>query len=481
MQSHPDNAPSFAGMRVTVMGLGRFGGGVAATRWLAQQGAKVTVSDTATSEQLSGSIDQISDCLANGSVRLALGGHDEHDFLDADLVIANPAVSRPWENRFLTLARSRNVPVSTEIRLLADAIPKGVTTIGVTGSAGKSTTSAMIAHALRAHCENAAQTVWFGGNIGGSLLDDTARMKSGDIVVLELSSAMLYWLPCSDLGSSTPLSNQSGWFTDIGVLTSIAPNHIDWHGSIDHYLESKSQIARATRSVIAWDSESVRRCLALQSNPSVQYITRHGDGLVPRDLLRVPGDHNRNNAALASIVVSTAIGIDSSTALQSLARFQGLPDRLERVCTGDDTIIAYNDSKSTTPEATVLAVRAVRQSHPRSNIHLIAGGYDKGVSLDAIVQLERLGEVSAIYPIGTTGTLLSQMTRTESCGTLERAVAQATARMNDGDVLVLSPGCASWDQFEDYRQRGRRFVECVTQSKDAIAHTMRRNEQETPL
>ncbi|MCA9278960.1 MAG: UDP-N-acetylmuramoyl-L-alanine--D-glutamate ligase [Phycisphaeraceae bacterium] len=464
------NTASFAGKRVTVMGLGRFGGGVAVTRWLAKQGAAVTVSDAASEEQLKDSISQLDDCIANGSVRLALGSHKEQHFAEADFVVANPAVPKPWENRFLGHARQHGVSVTTEIRLLAEIIPDGVTTIGITGSAGKSTTSAMIAHALRSQYKETAKAVWFGGNIGGSLLDDAARMKPGDVVVLELSSAMLYWLSGSSFDDGTAVSTEAEWRPDIGVLTSIAPNHIDWHGSLSHYVRSKSQIGHATQRVHAMDTPTTRECLAACDR--ARYVSQQDVDVVPVDLLHVPGEHNRANAMLAATVVAGVTECGVSEALQSLSYFSGLADRLQRI-DAPGGIVAYNDSKSTTPEATVLAVQAVKQSHPDAMVHLIAGGYDKGVSLDAIAALAIDGEIDELYPIGTTGSVLADNVSCKDFGTLENAVSAAFEQMQPSDVLLLSPGCASWDQFDDYRQRGQRFIELVQQRVPESANTLR--------
>ncbi|MEO1130329.1 MAG: Mur ligase family protein, partial [Planctomycetota bacterium] len=175
---------SFDGARVTVMGLGRFGGGLGVTRWLAEQGADVLVTDLALAEQLDDSIASIRDLIDDGSVELRLGGHNISDFTTCDVVIANPAVPKPWENRFLRAAEAAGIPITTEIRLTVERLPNRDHTIGVTGTAGKSTTSAMIAHLLR----DQGKRVWLGGNIGGSLLANLHVMTGDDFVVLELSS-----------------------------------------------------------------------------------------------------------------------------------------------------------------------------------------------------------------------------------------------------------------------------------------------------
>src|SRR5436190_4214762 len=157
----------FTGRRVTVMGLGRFGGGSGVARWLASQGADVLVTDLQSAEKLAEPIAEIQDLVDQGSVTLRLGEHNVSDFTTPDLVIANPAVPKPWENRFIRSAIAAGVPVTTEIRLLTERINR-LKTIGITGSAGKSTTSAMIHHIL----VKAGVRAHLGGNIGGSLLND---------------------------------------------------------------------------------------------------------------------------------------------------------------------------------------------------------------------------------------------------------------------------------------------------------------------
>ena len=163
----------FRGRRVTVMGLGRFGGGVGVVRFLLSQGAKVTVTDRDTKDALADSVAAVGDGAA-----FHLGGHMDHDFIDTDLVVVNPAV-KPGDP-FLELARRNGVPITTEINLFFERCP--ATIIGVTGSVGKTTTASMIGRALSA---DGRRPVWLGGNIGGSLLADVHRMTRNDLVVLE--------------------------------------------------------------------------------------------------------------------------------------------------------------------------------------------------------------------------------------------------------------------------------------------------------
>lgn len=429
------------------MGLGRFGGGEGVTRWLVEQGADVTISDRDNAAKLAEPLARIADLVRSGSVTLHLGEHNVSDFTTADMVVANPAVPLPWENRFLRSAHAAGVPIMTEMRLLVEqlaAIGAG-NIIGVTGSAGKSTTAAMIHHLLhvcgvRSH---------LGGNIGGSLLAQLDSIGGDDWMVLELSSAMLYWL-----GQGVGFADAPGWSPRIAVLTNIEPNHLDWHGSFEHYRESKLNIFR-------WQPQP---WIALRGDE------RHD--AERRLALKIPGEHNQRNAHLAIKAAQRATGIAESKLTQAIAGFSGLPHRLQLIAERDGMRF-YNDSKSTTPQATLLAVESFDDA---SRVHLIAGGYDKKIDLNAIAQLTP--RIAGLYTIGDTGIALAKAAgragdgHLVSCETLDRAVEAAVHRMRPGDVLLLSPGCASWDQFINFEQRGERFTQLVNRQSIPSASTI---------
>ncbi len=429
-----------AGQRAVVMGLGRFGGGVGVARYLARCGAKVTVTDRLDEAALRDSIEKLADL----PIDLHLGGHVEKHFTDADLIVVNPAVD-PRDNPYLAAARQAGARLSSEIGLFIDAAcagPGRLRTIGVTGTAGKSTTAAMIGHILhssRRHHRTNAPRVWVGGNIGRSLLNELDAIGHDDWIVLELSSFML--------------ESIDDWSPHLAVVTNIAPNHLDRHGHMAAYVRAKQTILRHQRhddrtvlgaGVHDWRFVTPAVCVCEDE---------------PLDTpLAVPGEHNRLNARLA-VAACDALGVPRPVAAEALRDFAGLPHRLQLVAARDGVGFC-NDSKATTPAAAMLAI----DSFPAGCVHAILGGADKRVDLAALAE-HAARRCAGIYTLGQTGDAIADAAghgaKVHRCGTLECAVNTAAARARRGEVVLLSPGCASWDQFDHYEQRGERFVELV--------------------
>lgn len=447
-----------AGKRITVMGLGRFGGGVGVTRFLVDQGADVLVTDQLPEGKLTDSLNQLAD-LPSEAVQYRLGEHNVSDFTVCDLVVVNPAVN-PATNRFCRAAQAAGVPLTSEMRLLVQRLPNRRQVIGVTGTAGKSTTTAMIAHVLReffTSTQPMAQqlshpAVLLGGNIGGSLLDALPQITAEDWVVLELSSFMLDGL------------DADGWSPGIAVVTNISPNHLDWHQTVEAYTHAKQAMLRHQQpgdaallgpAVADWPTQAnVQRRVV---EPPAQYPL----------LTSLPGRHNQHNAAFA-MAVCEQLGLDLQTAEQVLQSFAGLPHRLQRVVEHEQ-VCYFNDSKSTTPEAAMLAIDAfepmLRDS--AAGLHLIAGGYDKGSDLTDLAR-HAAQHVRCVHTIGDTGpTLAEQVRQAGGKATYDRDLAAAVqaivGQVQRGDVVLLSPGCASWDQFDHYEQRGEAFTQAVLQ------------------
>jgi len=430
----------WTGASVCVMGLGRFGGGLGVTKWLAANGARVLVTDRSDEPALREPLAALEREMGSGRVRVVHGEHDPALLEGVDTLVVNPAVPRPWDNRFIRAARQHGIEVTAEIALVWARLDPA-RTIAVTGTSGKSTTCAMIHHALRALGHDAI----LGGNIGGSLLTDLdARSAPPDAIVLELSSAMLHWL--------LETSAIEGAGPAVACVTGFAPNHLDWHGGLAHYERSKRVLTDAlgpgSTAVLgagldAWPVPEGARAVRLSDADRVEECA-------------VPGAHNARNAAVARGALRAFVPDAPAHAVEDALRsFPGLGHRLERVGEAGG-VVYFDDSKSTVPDATVLAVDAVAERFGRGRVHLIAGGYDKGVDLDAIAALAP--DLAGLYTIGATaGAIVERSGAAFNCGTLERAVEAARERAHRGDAVVLSPGCASWDQFEDYRARGRAF------------------------
>ncbi|MEM7576176.1 MAG: UDP-N-acetylmuramoyl-L-alanine--D-glutamate ligase [Planctomycetota bacterium] len=477
----------YAGRRVTVMGLGRFGGGVGVTQFLSSRGAAVTVTDIASADELSESVARVREL---PQVTLVLGEHREQDFRDCDLVVANPAV-KP-DHTYLQIARDAGVPVTTEICLLVRELPNRLRTIGVTGSAGKSTTTAMVGHILRKAFAQEGETpdvsgdqpgVWVGGNLGGSLLPLVDQIRDDDWVVLELSSFMLHYL------------REEKWSPHIAAVTNLSPNHLDWHGTFEEYAFSKRALLDfQVYGDFAFADESAMGVYARRdsyghlvwppkSDVSGAVVLPPGPDDGVHDVCHLPGSHNVQNAALSLAVAEYALNTscsgewsseDSESIGQALEEFTGLPHRLAFAGTlaAVEEVRCFNDSKSTTPEAAVLGMEAFEPGR----VHVILGGYDKGADLSAMCRVA-VARCAGVYGIGATGAGIVEAVMAAArphgrspwasggavvdCGTLANAMAAIRRNVKRGEVVLLSPGCASWDQFANYEERGERFIALV--------------------
>lgn len=434
--------------RVVVMGLGRFGGGIGVTRWLVEQGAQVTVTDSASRETLAESIDRLQGC----PVTFDLGGHDPSHLDACDLLVVSPAVNKA-KSDYVQQARRRAIPLSSEMNLFLERCPARCV-VGVTGSAGKSTTTAMIGEILTCAAEEGRfPAAWVGGNIGKSLLDDLAAMSADDAIVLELSSFQL-----EDVAALP-------WSPPIALVTNLKPNHLDRHGTMKAYISAKMNIVRHQDSsgvVLVPDGvEAVAR--AVKQAGGGARMRRYAFDAAFQDTLAVPGAHNRVNAA-AAIEVGRVLGLPDDLIREGLQRFRGLPDRLELV--GEVDGVRYiNDSKSTTPESAIIALEAFE-----APVIMLVGGGDKKMPFDELGR--RLADrAKAVVCYGETGPKLFGAV-SQSCGEkpsiavqradgFQAAVRQARELAVPGDVVVLSPACTSYDMFTNYEERGEAFRQLV--------------------
>ena len=447
---------SFTGKKVIVMGLGHFGGGLGAAKWLASQQAQVIVTDAAPADKLTEPLR----ALQGLPITCKLGGHDVADLDRADLLVVNPAVDRT-QSAFVQAAIQAGVPTTTEMNLFLERCP--ARTIGITGSVGKSTTTALIYEALKAALGNSPR-IFLGGNIGRSLLFDLPAMRPQDWVVLELSSFML---------EETP---QIYWSPHIAVITNIFPNHLDRHHTMAEYSAAKQNILRfqqlgdilvlnGDHIVTNWDH--------LARGKVVKYTTRNPAAHLD---LAMPGFHNQSNAAAARAVLDALdIPLDRPAALDALRQFPGLAHRLQCVHslqlpgTPPRRLRFFNDSKATSPDASVTALEAFA---PRRAIFIV-GGYDKHLPPEAFDAFERLlaQRALAVIGIGQTGQAIIDRVQARVAGSaplpvryaqsLDRAVERAHAWAGEmgAEAVVLSPASASWDQFPNYEKRGDWFAE----------------------
>ena len=450
----------FAGRTVLVMGLGRFGGGVDAVRFAAKAGARVVVTDQATREKLQDSIEQLSDL---PDIEYHLGRHDAEDFATAEVVIANPAV-RP-DNEFLQIARRNGRTVTSQIGLFFEACPAPI--IGITGANGKSTTTTLTAHLLdKARPQSSGHAygkVWLSGNIGDRpLLTILDQIHPRDLVVLEISSFQVEQL--ADVRRVPSVS----------LLTNLTPNHLDRYGTFEAYCAAKEGLFKLqTRdenapAVSIFNAEDEIACSWFK-----KYRRQRGRTCLKfcaddvseelRAAYALPGRANQSNLAAAR-AIARCFGISDSAIESCLPDFKALPHRLERIGTTNG-VRWYNDSKATTPEGTMVALSAFEC--PKV---LIAGGYDKHTPFDTLGKRIAAGTKAAIL-IGQTARQIADAIEAGSqdgrripvhfAASLAEAVELANRIAVPGDVVLLSPACASYDMFENYEQRGHLFAELV--------------------
>ena len=488
-----DAGQSFANSRVLVVGLAREG--TALARFLAQNGARVTVTDNKPAEALADN----RAALAGLPVTFALGGHPLELLDSKDLVFVSPGV--PLEIPLLVEARQRDLPLSSETRLFTRLCPAPI--VGITGSSGKTTTTALVGSMLEA----AGFKTWVGGNIGFPLIEHLDEIASTDVVVMELSSFQLEFfgawseLPLGhQLG---PLFDVDGWSPRVSAVLNITPNHLDRHLTMDAYTAAKARILEYQRSVdlaVLNLDDPVTRDLATRTAHAGQRILwfsleqgaeegafLRGDDLVLRLAgreefmcrtgdLKLLGRHNLANLLAASaLVVGTFVALRGQATLdglpigalhQAATSFEGVEHRLEFIRERRQ-VRWYNDSIATTPERAVAAIRSFD-----APIVLLAGGRDKHLPWEEMAALTwrkvrhlvLFGECADLIDRAMAGTKdagAPLQTEIHRAGTLPRAVNLAAELARPGDVVLLSPGGTSFDAYRDFVARGEHFRDLV--------------------
>jgi UDP-N-acetylmuramoylalanine--D-glutamate ligase len=489
----------FSDTRALAVGLAREG--TALTRFLVEHGASVTVTDAKPAEALADNVAALVDL----PVTYALGGHPFALLEKADLVFVSPGV--PLDIPFLVEARRRGLPLSSETRLFTRLCPAPI--VGITGSSGKTTTTALVGEMLDA----AGWRTWVGGNIGQPLIGHLESIRPGDVVVMELSSFQLDlfapwpWIR-ADAGVARlggALFDPAGWSPPIAGVLNVTPNHLDRHPSMEAYIAAKDQILvhqrpsdiavlnldnPVTRSMgecvkdrgqrVLWFTleQEVSEGIFVRGDESVLRLGQREEVLYRTEDLNLLGRHNQANA-LAACGLAVAVHLVSqqevgevALPIEALRRaatsFRGVEHRLELVREREH-VRWYNDSIATTPERTVAALESFD-----SPVVLLGGGRDKHLPWDEMATLT-WRKVRHLILFGEAADLIETAMRNSQeaahdspypthihhAGTLAKAVELAARLAQPGDVVLLSPGGTSFDGYRDFTARGEHFRRLV--------------------
>ncbi|HEY8998547.1 MAG TPA: UDP-N-acetylmuramoyl-L-alanine--D-glutamate ligase [Edaphobacter sp.] len=441
--------------RVLVVGLGK--SGIAAALFLRGQGARVTVSDARSATALAKQITELLDA----GVMVESGGHGLLTFRRQDLIVISPGV--PLDTPEVKQAIGYGVPVIGELELASRFLKGRI--VAITGSNGKTTTTTLIGKIF----EDAGLPTLVGGNIGTPVIELAPQSKEESIDVLEVSSFQL-----ETIETFRP---------SIALVLNITPDHLDRHGSFENYAAMKARItenqqasdylilnaedkptqmvAAKTKAQIFWFSS--RRQIkqgTFVHGESIFFLAREGgkpEPIMPVEEIHLRGAHNVENV-LAAICAARLAGVDAEKIRASVASFKAVEHRLEfvRQLQGVDY---FNDSKATNVDAAIKAIEAFP-----SGIHLILGGKDKDSDYTVLSPLLR-ERVKAVYTIGSAAEKIERelhgVVKMVGAGTIDVAVREANRAAVPGDVVLLAPACASFDQFENYEHRGRTFRQIV--------------------
>ena len=441
--------------RVLVVGMGR--SGIAAARFLRRRGAQVTVSDVRSAAALAREIPE----LVEQGIMVEAGGHGLLTFRRQDLIVVSPGV--PLSTPELAQSRGFGTPIIGELELASQFLRGRV--LAITGSNGKTTTTTLVGEILAA----SGQPTQVGGNIGVPVVELVDAATEESWAVLEVSSFQL--------------ETAEGFRPRIAVILNITPDHLDRHGSFENYAQAKERIFRAQTAedmlILNADDARAAEC-AERAKSAVWWFSRvravargayveagevifrasaeaQAEKILPVEEVPLKGAHNVENA-LAAVCAARLAGVTAETIARGIRGFQAVEHRIEFVAR-QNGVEFYNDSKATNVDAAAKAILAFP-----AGIHLILGGRDKNSNYADLEQLLR-ERVRAVYTIGTAAekieTQLRGIVPLRACETLERAVVAAAAAALPGEIVLLSPACSSFDQFENYEARGREFKRLV--------------------
>jgi UDP-N-acetylmuramoylalanine--D-glutamate ligase len=437
---------SLRGRTFGVVGLAREG--IDLVQFLHRQGASVVVSDQAPESSLADALSAIRDVPAV----LKLGQQEPDDLLMCDEIFVSPGV--PQEISVIATARAQGIPVLSATRLFLELCPGPV--VGITGSSGKTTTTSMVGAILT---EAGVPSV-VGGNIGRPMLGRLEELNRDTWSVLELSSFQL-----SDVDRSP----------EVAAVLNITPNHLDRHPDMDDYIRAKGNIVRfqAPEDVAILNADEPNSAgLPHVSRTRLFSLAREVEGawydgeqlwlseprqpLLNRSEVALRGDHNVANA-LAAMAISRAVGCDPESIVRGIRAFRAVPHRLEVVAVVDN-VTYVNDSIATSPERSLAALRSIDEP-----VVLIAGGRDKHLPMeDWAEEIGRraravvvVGEAAPLIERALSGAIVAQPV--VRAGSFAESITLARELARPGDVVLLSPGCTSFDEFRDYEARGERF------------------------
>jgi len=439
--------------RVLVVGLGK--SGVAAALFLKSRGAQVTVSDSKPQEQLSEEIP----ILLDHGIAVETGGHGERTFHGQDLIVVSPGV--PVDSPALVQARALGEPVIGEIELAAQFLPKNM--VAITGSNGKTTTTTLIGEIISA----GGYPTRVGGNIGTPAISLVATARRDSVIVLEVSSFQL-----ETIQTFRP---------KVAVVLNVTPDHLDRHRTFETYVDAKARIfenqhaddfavlnaddpvcvelSDRTRAQVFWFSrkKEVQQGASLRDGRILFRDSSGQQEIMVASEIPLKGAHNLENT-LAAICAGALMKCAPERIREAVRNFKAVEHRLEYVATIRG-VEYYNDSKATNVDATIKAL----ESFP-ANIHLILGGKDKGSDYTVLNDLLRQ-RVKRVYTIGAAADKIESQVREAAeivhAESLDSAVQRASASAQPGDIVLLAPACASFDQFRNYEHRGKVFKELV--------------------
>lgn len=456
----------YRGKKVLIVGFGL--SGVAVARYMGKQGARITVTDMKQRTEFTKAIDQTVDL----KIEFEFGRHSSKYFLGADLIVVSPGV--PLNIKPLEEAREKGIPITSEVDLAAGALKEPL--VAITGTNGKTTTTVLVGEIFKAE----GRPVYVGGNVGKPLLDYVTDEIKANVVVAELSSFQLQLTE-----KMVPA---------VAIFTNVDQDHMDRYGDMQSYVEAKKCLLRRcdrnSYVVLNYDDPIVSGFAAECPGKVIWFTKRNpmhiGGEFAERfcgayfnraekriyakisgeeevyDLarLRIFGDHNRENL-MAALCTARLMGVQPAAIRQTIENFKGVEHRLEFV-RRKDGVYFFNDSKSTN----VMSLQRSLMAFEYSPIVLIAGGRDKDMDFSPLTSLVR-EKCKLLILVGEAkeklNRVLGDYVETYLVGTFEEAILLAYQKSRSGDIILLSPGCASYDMFRNYEERGEYFKKLVNQ------------------